>query len=228
MKPKKKNKKTQSIIKAEINSKIGIAILIVAALVALRVFYLVAKETKKQNNQTQFSNQKQEKQVNQKIEEDEIEEIDTSDWRVCLNEVSNYEFEYPSDWLIVDNYLNVLDNCYNQEKPRLSNFFVGFDLYQPGDRFNIHVETQESLKGTVSENIISLDEYYSVHQESLSVHKIAEVTVDGERADLLLNEKDGHLNAWFFHKKTFYMISSTINDVDLLKAILKTFKFPNE
>lgn len=222
-------KKSQSVLKTEVNTKSGVIILVIVLTVGLGVYWLGLKKVERVERKELKQSENQRQMTEETIKNIETdEEINTDNWKTCLNKVSNYEFKYPGNWLIVDNYLNVLADCYNLEKPRFSNFFIGSDPYQSGDRFNIHIETQDSLKGTASEGITSLDEYYSRHEESLSMHKVTEVIVDGERADLLLNEKDNHLNAWFFHEKNFYMISSTLNDVNLLKTILKTFKFPNK
>jgi len=153
--------------------------------------------------------------------------IDTSYWKVCKNEKANYEFKYPSDWLIVNRYLTVFKNCSNASNPRGTGFSIGPDRYGTSNKsFSINTSTQKDLEVTIYKGATSLDEYYSRNDKLLSSNmKLKEATLLGERADWTQNENMIYIK--FFHNSILYEIDSNIEDQKLLETVLNTLKFPN-
>lgn len=230
-------------MKQTIETKLGVTIILIFAVTVgafmwkwernqpevqqSQITYNMKKSTSVQNPPLDTIQQGQDN--NDQQENEASDSVNTKNWKLCENNVSNYEFKYPNNWILVDRYLTVLNDCYNPSSPRVSSFFIGDNRYSVNNKkFSIEVSTQDNLKGTIFKGVTSLEEYYARNDNFLTHRvKIKSTTIQDDRADWFEEKNDNFVTVCFFHDNILYEIRTDIQNMNLLETILNTFKFPN-
>ncbi|MFA7209752.1 MAG: hypothetical protein WC120_05775 [Parcubacteria group bacterium] len=192
---------------------------VIIVIIAITVGALVWKyekiknqdEAGMQSKAVEFVKSVEEKQNPQREEKEES--IDTSDWKVCRSEKYNYEFKYPSDWIIGVPVNRMLTNCEYQKS-----FVISPGIQIPEN--NLY-----HASFSINENEISIDEFIkSIDQESI-IEK--EMLINNRKA--IVTRKDGPRGTVriikIFDKKITYGFGAEFQSNEkLFDAFVSTFK----